>query len=32
LTEGWRVLRVTHRRLENQPDEVAAQLRRLLAS
>jgi very-short-patch-repair endonuclease len=32
LTEGWRVLRVTDRRLENQPDEVAAQLRRLLAS
>jgi very-short-patch-repair endonuclease len=31
LTARWRVLRVTDRRLENQPNEVTAQVRRLLA-
>jgi very-short-patch-repair endonuclease len=27
---GYRVIRLTHRRLENEPEKVAAELRRLL--
>jgi very-short-patch-repair endonuclease len=32
LTAGYRVIRLTHRRLQSEPDVVAGELRKLLAS